>query len=295
MADSIPDVDRLQRWWLPRSEAFAARGYHIYKLNGDGIAFPDPIPMIYSHYNPFPYANIGPCDIAVEPLQYLGSPGSILVYHARTTEGYHVTLKWIPIDSDEYRVLKYIHENPSSEEKFNHIMPVLDIVHGMHEEYCVVVMPRWDEVRWAPWVDQYFYTTSTILDYLEAALKALSYLHENRIVHRDLVSRHMLQNQLWDSWNNIWHLRDIRDQTQFWRRNEMTRQLRTSGKMLYALIDFSLAKRLEPGCDRLPSEESFVGPSYEYHPQDTAHGEYDYDPFAYDVGLLGYTFCRAFQ
>ncbi|KAF8644475.1 hypothetical protein AX16_008438 [Volvariella volvacea WC 439] len=105
----------------------------------------------------------------------------------------------------------------------------------------------------------------------------------------------MLQNQLWDSWNSISHWTDSRDRPQFWKRNEMTRQLRTSGQMLYALIDFSLAKRLEPGCDRLPCEESFVGPSYDYHPQDTAHGEYDYDPFAYDVGLLGYTFCRAFQ
>lgn len=62
------------------------------------------------------------------------------------------------------------------------------------------------------------------------------------------------------------------------------------------MIDFDLAKML-PGdmkredC-RLPSYESFVG---SYGPADTSQGEFEYNPFVYDVGSLGVMFCDEYQ
>jgi hypothetical protein len=62
------------------------------------------------------------------------------------------------------------------------------------------------------------------------------------------------------------------------------------------MIDFDLAKMLPAEVKRedcrLPSNESFVG---SYTPADTLQGEFEYNPFAYDVGSLGAMFCDKYQ
>ena len=69
-----------------------------------------------------------------------------------------------------------------------------------------------------------------------------------------------------------------------------------AGLLSYALIDFDLSIMLppdvQPGTLKLPRKESWVGT---YGPSDTSQGEFDYDPFAYDVGTLGIVFCEFYQ
>lgn len=70
----------------------------------------------------------------------------------------------------------------------------------------------------------------------------------------------------------------------------------SEGKLQYALIDFDLAKMLPGDIKkdgyRLPAQESYVGT---YCPEDTSQGEFDYDPFAYDVGTLGVIFSTTYE
>lgn len=73
-------------------------------------------------------------------------------------------------------------------------------------------------------------------------------------------------------------------------------RLGAEGKLSYALMDFDVSLYLpssRPGTVRRPYTESFLGRGP--HPYDTDQGELDYDPFAFDVGTLGVSFCERFQ
>lgn len=72
--------------------------------------------------------------------------------------------------------------------------------------------------------------------------------------------------------------------------------LRSAGHLIYALLDFDISIQFplnSTAADmRLPSSLSRWG-SYN-QPSDTAQGELDYDPFAFDVGCLGVLFWDRF-
>lgn len=80
-------------------------------------------------------------------------------------------------------------------------------------------------------------------------------------------------------------------------KNPLRRRLRSEHRALYAIIDFDCSimfpRTSTPSERRLPARDSLIiGGNYTY---DTAQGELDYDPFAYDVGALGQHFCEMFQ
>ena len=72
---------------------------------------------------------------------------------------------------------------------------------------------------------------------------------------------------------------------------------RRSSDVLYSLFDYDLAIPLEPGLPlseyRLPAYMSWAGQP-ELHLFDTAQGETDYNPFAYDVACLGNIFLYSY-
>ncbi|KAH9477401.1 hypothetical protein JR316_0009614 [Psilocybe cubensis] len=72
--------------------------------------------------------------------------------------------------------------------------------------------------------------------------------------------------------------------------------LRHGGKILYGLYDYDFSVMLPAGVDRrdfrLPYDRSWGTFNIVY---DTAGGECDYDPFAFDVGILGATLCKYHQ
>src|SRR5882762_6235185 len=78
--------------------------------------------------------------------------------------------------------------------------------------------------------------------------------------------------------------------------NTMRGPLRSAGHLVYALLDFDISIQFPPNSTpadmRLPSSLSWWG-SYN-QPADTAQGELDYDPFAFDVGCLGVLFWNRF-
>lgn len=74
-------------------------------------------------------------------------------------------------------------------------------------------------------------------------------------------------------------------------------RLRSSGMLLYGIHDFDMSIVAPAGIDRsqfrLPYHVSWSGTP----PQilDTAQGEADYNPFAFDVGTLGRMLCESYQ
>ena len=66
-----------------------------------------------------------------------------------------------------------------------------------------------------------------------------------------------------------------------------------SQDVVYAIFDYDLALPLEPGLPlasyRLPAYKSFCG-CFSFHPEDAAHAQLEYNPFAFDVACLGNMF-----
>ena len=76
----------------------------------------------------------------------------------------------------------------------------------------------------------------------------------------------------------------------------MRAELRSQGLLSYALFDFDFSVRWPPEADRrdcrLPYHRAWGTFNLV---MDVAQGEYDYDPFAFDVGVLGAVFCKFTQ
>ncbi|KAG7452936.1 uncharacterized protein BT62DRAFT_1070640 [Guyanagaster necrorhizus] len=75
------------------------------------------------------------------------------------------------------------------------------------------------------------------------------------------------------------------------------RSVRRTGVLTYAYIDFDISVIFPLDVPQseccLPCWKSWDGTNY-WAVHDTAQGEPDYDPFAFDVALLGFQLCRSF-
>ena len=80
-------------------------------------------------------------------------------------------------------------------------------------------------------------------------------------------------------------------------KNPVRKQLRSEGRLSYAIFDFDLSLMLPSGKPlseyRLPIHVCFSGALYK--PWGVAEAQLDFNPFAYDVGCLGIRFCQRFQ
>ena len=74
--------------------------------------------------------------------------------------------------------------------------------------------------------------------------------------------------------------------------------LRAQGKLRYAMIDYDVSFMVPPEIKHedytLPYFKAWIG-TWDNQPYDNQQAEYEYKPFAYDVGGAGVTFCKAFQ
>ena len=74
-----------------------------------------------------------------------------------------------------------------------------------------------------------------------------------------------------------------------WRRDNLS-----NNQVRYCLIDFDVSMILPDNVKRLPCTYAYCAPPF-LHPKDIDAGEYDYDPYAFDVACLGYCFVSKFD
>ncbi|KAG6808881.1 hypothetical protein H0H92_002482 [Tricholoma furcatifolium] len=114
--------------------------------------------------------------------------------------------------------------------------------------------------------------------------QGLCFLHKRNIFHGDLKLENTLVNHFG---------RQGSDYT-----NQYRKALRLEGKLTYAIFDFNLAIMFPKTSTAKECRLSYhrTWKTYEsQRPSDTLQGEIDFDPFAFDVGILGVLFCHEFQ
>ncbi|KAH9477406.1 Serine/threonine-protein kinase 1 [Psilocybe cubensis] len=187
------------------------------------------------------------------------------VVFAQDTHKRHVAIKIVHADTDEYRVLRFLSQQNLEVLKENCILPVLDLL--PNDGFWFAVMPRFE-----------------IIDIMHSCLKGLSYLHEHNIVHGDI----RFENVLLSHFSNM-------SNEDFKVINVWCKERREDRLIRYALCDYDISIMFPPTANkkecRLPHYESWGTFNLSY---DTAGGEYDYDPFALDVGGLGVQFAQRF-
>ncbi|KDQ14225.1 hypothetical protein BOTBODRAFT_353868 [Botryobasidium botryosum FD-172 SS1] len=278
------DLEERMNWWESLRPSFLERGYDLYHQVREfrGIPQDDIISMsplsVSGVPAEHPYSFIGgdPPDSYTPVLNHF-LIGRVIC--AQDRQHRQVAIKLMKINSEEYRILRVLSKEPQlfSAESFGCVVPPLDFLET--DEHCFVVMPRWGDSATWPW----FSTIREALCYMRCLLKGLCFLHERLIAHRDIKLSNVLMN-------HTGRFEDVYE-------NPLRTQLRHEGRALYALFDFDCAvmfpRTSRPAERRLPGHESFIGGgNFSY---DTAQGELDYDPFAYDVAALGQFFCENFQ
>ncbi|KAF5325843.1 hypothetical protein D9611_000487 [Ephemerocybe angulata] len=278
------DDERTVKW-------FQARGYTLYnrpnKDYGSNPPAPEPRPHLTVPSIPdkepivaavTPYACHDDCkhtsDIARSVEEHTGS-----VCFAQDEKGRHVALKLVSADArpDERKIYQFLHRQDVRVLEQNSVLPVLEIL--PYGEHCFVVMPRWGgPVRYPQ-----PYSLRAVIEFIRGCLKGVAFLHKNGIIHRDL------------SWNNYLVNHFTSDTAN--RGSYQRRCLRARGELLYAIFDYNLSiilpQDMDPKTFRLPYDMTWEGTCFEI--PDVWQGELDYDPFAYDVGILGHMFSVNYQ
>ncbi|KAF8174273.1 kinase-like domain-containing protein [Pholiota molesta] len=283
-------IDTMSFWDSPEViQWLGDHGYTLYKRIYEG-AYPTEhtVPSIFfdedlqveGHY-PYAYYDarlVGANDIPLQAKDFSGK-----VAYAQDSHHRHVAIKVVLNDSEEYRIARFLNEQGSDTLQGHCVIPVLDLV--PFERFWFVVMPRWGKYITQPET----HTMRQLLHIMHSMLKGLSFLHAYNIIHRDIKMDNVLINHFGDDEcfivGNYYHYPSPRE------------ELRKEGKLSYVLMDFDLSNMVSPDVKkeeyRRPYIESFDGSFNQ--PYDTRQGEFDYNPFAFDVGCLGVEFCNYYQ
>ncbi|CAK5265983.1 unnamed protein product [Mycena citricolor] len=188
----------------------------------------------------------------------------------------HVAVKLVRSESVEIHTLKLIYD-ASKREPVQGLIPVLEII--PFRGHWLVVMPRWGERIMSPFPT----LVGPTLSLIEDLLAGLAFLHSHNIVHRDHGYKNILVNHI-----PVLGHEEIYDPP-------LTREpFRNAGVLQHAIFDFDVALIYpDRKSARLPYTLFWLGA---YKPTDEIfQGEYDYDPFAADVSILGGDLCSDLQ
>ncbi|KAF8968979.1 kinase-like domain-containing protein [Flammula alnicola] len=279
LGEAFDEFERMAFWDSASTvQWFRERGYTLYERQFyEGMPTYHTIPALPSadfveaDY-PYAYHNVQPV-----PLSMRTSVSTGKVLFAQDSQQRHVAIKLVRDNSEEYRILRFLSQQSMETLKENCIIHVLDFLPA--QGFWLVVMPRWGSAIHLPKGR----TMHDILQIMYSMLKALTFLHEHNVTHRDMNLGNVLVNHFSDHLSL--HQNDVRS------------DLRSKGLLLYAVFDFDISIMVPPQVlkeeYRLPYQLSWWGTFNQ--PHDTAQGEFDYNPFSYDVGMLGVEFCNRFQ
>ncbi|KAH8092586.1 kinase-like domain-containing protein [Cristinia sonorae] len=141
-------------------------------------------------------------------------------------------------------------------------------------------MPRWGDLHL---VESLCKTYDDVVPVIRNFLKALVFLHHHRIIHRDIQPRNTLVNHFTYAPLQRVLARSVR--------------LKHRRQLQCVIMDFNISIIAPPSADlrsyRLPYTTSFAGAYLQ--PPDVHQGEFEYNPFAFDVAAMGILLCHYFQ
>ncbi|EIW56464.1 uncharacterized protein TRAVEDRAFT_73041, partial [Trametes versicolor FP-101664 SS1] len=194
------------------------------------------------------------------------------------TKRRNVVVKTVFKNSIEEDINLYLSrcEELFDQSKFACIIPPVAIVRSPYR-FSFLVTPLWGTYHSIEDLN----TIQGVLNFIRCTLTGLSFLHEHRIAHRDIHESNILADYY------CYH--EVNCDT----RQQAIRDSSRSRPITYALFDFNLSLQLPletslKNCRR-PASEAMLGVSV-YHPDDVLQCEPFYNPFAYDVGCLGFLF-----
>ncbi|EJF65250.1 hypothetical protein DICSQDRAFT_152498 [Dichomitus squalens LYAD-421 SS1] len=287
-SEEIPDIPSLVEFdsgtyfWESARPWLSRRGVELYEIR------PDENPLhnwknwwtpLVSTPAPLPFAR---CVFDTPSKQNIFSPALKLAC-GQDSLGRDVMLKLVEKDSPEYSIYQLLIQREDSftdRSTFPCVLPPLAILDTPHQ-YSIVTMPTWG----SPFHIEEFRTVREALRFMECILQGLVYLHANRIAHRDIFEFNIVVN--------CYRLdRDME------RLSEDLVDHRRRADVLYALMDYDQSIYLPhvtsvKHCSR-PAKEAWVGYGM-YKPDDIYTGEPTYNPFAFDVGMLGNLFRTNFS
>ncbi|KAI0745692.1 hypothetical protein C8Q76DRAFT_704559 [Earliella scabrosa] len=187
-------------------------------------------------------------------------------------------LKLVDKDSDQYRIFQELMRDQAifrDYSTFPCVLPPTRILDTPHQ-YAIVAMPMWGQtVRLSG-----LRTVREAINCMTCLLDGLTYLHSKRIAHRDICEFNILTN-CYRLDQDLESLReDLRDH---WTRSDV----------LWALMDYDQSIQHPENVSlkqyRRPADEAWAGAEL-YRPEDIYLGEPTYNPFAFDVAMLGNLF-----
>ncbi|KAI0661359.1 kinase-like domain-containing protein [Cubamyces menziesii] len=236
-----------------------------------------------------PYATPGPAALPYAYCRPIGNTQRRATWMgrklavARNAAGQDVVLKVLDTDSDEYQA--YYRMLASTEvhapTSCCGVLRPVAIIHTPYK-FCFVVMPRWGRILRLSDLS----TVDQAMQFMRCTSKGLSFLHDHRIVHRDLHESNMLVN---------YYSPDARYGVE---ESKAAAEHRRTGDVHYCLIDFNIS--FSPPLET--ALETYTRPAYDaywgapvYQPADICLGEHAYSPFAFDVACLGNIYRTSFH
>ncbi|EKM77481.1 hypothetical protein AGABI1DRAFT_130182 [Agaricus bisporus var. burnettii JB137-S8] len=257
------DIDERVAFWDSPStvEWFRDRGYALYVHNDlarDQPWYSEPtLACEHSCEMQYPYSHYGSEESMKAPLRATDSTGKIAYAQEIYDPSHHVAIKLI-------RTVLF----PSW--TFSRMVP-------SPSRSC---QGKWGGVVYSPMGGP----IRSVVRIMHSLLKALAFLHRNNILHRDIKFDNVLVSH-------------FADDATLYNDNSARGMLQWSDQLSYCLFDFDISMMLPADTDRvrcrLSYKLSWDGSGRQ--PHDTMQGEFDYNPFAYDVGTLGRVLCVRYQ
>ncbi|XP_006462233.1 hypothetical protein AGABI2DRAFT_119092 [Agaricus bisporus var. bisporus H97] len=279
--DDADLYERVAFWDSPSTlEWFRQRGYTLYEHNDlarDQPWYSEPTlscPLSCEMHYPYPHYEAE----GDTKTPFRAFDASAIFAQETQSPSHHVAIKLIVTDSEEHRILKFLQSQGMEVMKENCLFPILDIL--WNGAFCFAIMPRWGGVVHLPTGGP----TRNVIHLMHSLLKALVFLHEHNILHRDIKFDNILVSH-------------FADDAKLYGDSPVRQRLRYSNQLNYCLFDFDISMMLPADTDRarcrFPYKLSWDGTGWQ--PRDTSQGEFDYNPFAYDVGTLGRVLCTEYQ
>ncbi|OBZ76396.1 Cyclin-dependent kinase 2 [Grifola frondosa] len=272
-----------QRFWMAYRPWLMKCGYTLFDLgsvweNGTPFWIPPSTAVSAS----VPYALYHREEDAPPATWHIMSVQARFAY-GQDSRGRNIAIKVIKSESEEEHIYNNLLKCPEllCTKTFPNVLPPLRVLRISHQ-LSFVVMPMWGDRLLLGDIK----TVKEVMDFITDLLQGLMFLHKQRIAHRDIAECNVMVNYV--------SAIPFRNDDAL---GPLLERHRSSSQARYCLFDYNLSIQFPLGMPienyRSPSTEAFRGWDC-YHPRDVYQGEFEYNPFAFDVGCLGNLFMIRF-